>query len=210
MKGLLLKDYYLFLKRGCSMFILLLISLAVPFLTAEYSIYGFYPIFIISTMPMTLISYDIKDKWDKYACAMPYSKKEIVLEKYLFGIILSGVAIALTLISQCVASGVRNDFNMGRIIEMGATLLALCLFSPSFTLPFFFKFGAEKGRIAYLVVIGFLCATVVGFSSFGEGVNANVNLSGYSYIILAVAVLAYIGSILLSIKFLENKNTLGE
>ena len=40
----------------------------------------------------------------------------------------------------------------------GALLIVMGVIGPAFLLPFVFKFGAEKGRIAFYVMIGLLCA----------------------------------------------------
>ena len=88
-----------------------------------------------------------------------------------------------------------SAFAAGDYFSMMAYIVAVSLASPAVLLPFVFRFGAEKGRIAYYVVIGVACAV----STFvaGRGSLAIAGVSGA--ILVAAAAALYAVSWLLSI-----------
>ena len=68
-------------------------------------------------------------------------------------------------------------------------------------MPFVFKFGSEKGRIAYYFVLALLFAVI----AFLIGMGFYEYLNGFSWLVIAAAVLLYLGSWRLSILFYEKR-----
>jgi energy-coupling factor transporter ATP-binding protein EcfA2 len=70
-------------------------------------------------LPITVIAYDERSKWDQLAAMMPYSKRELVFSKYLLGYIGVALFSIITLVLQ-VAVGLigKNGFST----EQGMTI----------------------------------------------------------------------------------------
>ena len=91
---------------------------------------------------------------------MPVTRTQYVSAKYLTGLILQGVVLVLTALAHglqlhLAGSLVRDAFWMDI-----AMLVVLAVAAPSLILPFIFRNGSEKGRLAYLIVFGTLFALV--------------------------------------------------
>lgn len=205
MKGLLLKDVYL-INKYCRAFILLIVVFV------SISIWGngnmffmFYPCLISGMIPMTLLTCDEREKWSEYAGTLPYTRTQIVSAKYIIGFSTTMSVIILIAIVQAIKMTIANTFVFNEYFALLMNLVSISLIVPAILLPFIFKFGAEKGRIIYYVVIGGTCG--IGFAL--ENINGNLFalLAEISPILVgfSVAVLLYVISWLLSIKFYKNR-----
>ena len=91
---------------------------------------------------------------------MPYSTASLVGSKYLIGILgVLGVSL-LSLLSEWLFCGF-----VLKAESFSATLLYACfvLLMLAVALPPMFRFGAEKGRLFYIVLIGAFVALAIGF-----------------------------------------------
>ena len=81
MKALILKDLYQ-LKAYCKSLLLLVcvFTLVIPF-SDENLFFCIYPVMMISMLPMTLLSYDERTKWNCYCAALPFRRSQIVTAK---------------------------------------------------------------------------------------------------------------------------------
>ena len=104
MIGLLLKDL-LNLKQQVKLFAVLLVIWAAIALISHNDSYfsGFVMIFSVM-IPITSMSYDEKDHWERFALTMPLTRRDIVMAKYLLAFVsgLAGmlVSAALTLANR--------------------------------------------------------------------------------------------------------------
>ena len=147
MKGLLLKDWYLTIKYMRSFLIIIAAFLVASVFNPENSFFMAYPCIMLAMTPTTLYSYDDREKWTVYAQAFPVSRAQYVTEKYLFGAICTAIYLALLTLMHLLSG--MEGLGDAVAITMSAGLLASAIM-----LPILFRFGAEKGRIAYLVFIG--------------------------------------------------------
>ena len=154
MKGLLLKDTYMTV-RLCRMFLLLdVVFLGVWMFGNGDLFFLTYPCLLTTMVPMTLISYDEREKWDVFAATLPYSRAQIVSCKYLIGLCLSVLILAVAAVGQIFR---RTPGGTAEFLTMLPVLLSACLLAPAVLYPFVFRFGAEKGRVVYYVVIAVVC-----------------------------------------------------
>ena len=77
--------------------------------------------------------------------------------KYLSCLVYVAVMFALSLLVQSLRI-TRAGGDMSELAVIMAMLLSIGLVGPSLMLPVIFRLGTEKGRMAYYVVIGALCA----------------------------------------------------
>ena len=88
---------------------------------------------------------------------MPYSARDVVLSKYLFGWIAVAVSAAATFVLQTILSVIWLSDVEGPSIPviLLSVCVAVCILD--ITLPMMFRFGVEKGRLVMFLIM-FLCA----------------------------------------------------
>lgn len=208
MKGLLLKDLYM-AKKYCRVnFVFVILCLAMSAFGVNSIFFMVYSMVFISVIPVSLISYDEKSRWNIYSEVFPWSRFQVVSAKYLMAIILVGGVWILTALAQIIRM-LRNPFLQWTNILMElSVLLVMGIFSSSIILPVIFKFGAEKGRIAYYAVIVVVCAASAAVSTAGVDLNIDLPLIWIKLIpaaILIAGICVFAGSWLLSMKFYEKR-----
>ena len=160
MKGLLLKDFYMAAKY-CRTYILIgVVFIAVSFAgsNSENMFFVFYPCLLCGMVPVNLLAYDERSRWLEYSGTLPYTKAQIVSGKYLIGIIVQEAMLLAVGLSQAVRMHLAGTFRLEEFALFMATIVAMATITASITLPFMFRWGVEKGRIAYYCMIGFVCA----------------------------------------------------
>lgn len=148
MKGLLLKDFYTLVKQLKIVLLFLVIMTVVPGINQSS-----FAMIYFAMMPITAMAYDERCKWDSLAAMMPYSAKDLMLSKYLLGYIGMGAACVLSIganfiikLFQHSSMTMEDALTILLIVCVGVILLAV-------NLPFIFRFGVEKGRIIFMVII---------------------------------------------------------
>lgn len=204
MKGLLIKDFYM-TARYCRAFLLIVaVFIAVSFFGDDNIFFIVYPVMIAGVIPMTLISYDERDKWTQYSGTLPYTRAQLVSSKYLIGLIFGSAAFVLSVAASVSRMLANGYFSLTELSVISAVLLVLGLIGPSLILPFAFKYGAEKGRIAFYIMIGIICAAGVLLS--GLGFNAVMPEGPWApAVTAAAAVLLYAASWRLSVAFYKKR-----
>ena len=150
MKGLLLKDWYLTVKYLRMLILISLLFAAMSVFSPENGFFRIYPAVMFAMIPVSLYSYDDREKWTVYAQAFPVSRAQYVTGKYLFGVLGMAALVALLTVLYLIsgAEGFVGAVTLSLVLGLG---------SASLMLPVLFRFGAEKGRIAYLIFIGVIC-----------------------------------------------------
>ncbi len=157
MKGLLLKDFYMTMKYCRSYFLIFAVFIVVSVAGDNNLFFVFYPCLLSGMIPVTLLGYDERSKWSQYCGTLPYTKAQIVSAKYFIGLFAQISVIVLSALAQAVRMNLHGTLDSRSYLMLMALLLILSCFSSSISLPFMFKFGVEKGRIAYYIMIGMVC-----------------------------------------------------
>lgn len=208
MKGLLLKDLYMVAKYCKAYLLIAVVFLAVSLMGSDNLFFIFYPCLLCGMIPVNLLAYDERSRWLQYCGTLPYTKGQIVSGKYLIGLIAQLVMLLVTGIAQGIRMHMNGSFETGAYISLILLVFALSAVASSICMPFVFKFGVEKGRIAYYVTVGLVCAAAVVLPAF---LNTDPGLSAASVSIAPVFVICmviYALSWLLSVEF-YNKRELG-
>lgn len=161
-----------------------------------------------SILPVSSIAYDERCKWDKIANTAPLSRKEIVMAKYLFAILLTVFSVAVCFVIYLFDSRMpmTEKLIMCYMLTMGGMLYQALL------LPVNIKFGAEKGRNIMLAIMFVPVLLVVAVSNTGlVDLPAVVlflenNEQLIPYIVTATVAVVYSVSVTLSVKIYENKD----
>lgn len=204
MQGLLLKDWYM-IKKYCRAYLLLtVIFTVVSFFGDDNLFLIFYPCLLCGVIPVNLIAYDENSRWTQYSESLPYTRAQIVSSKYLIGIFTQLAVMILTVIAQSVRMNMAGNFSLSELLMIALTMLSIAGLSSAICLPFIFKMGVEKGRTAYYVMIGIVCAGAVSASMvFGEQAEAQIDLPIAIIAVISVAIYAF--SWYLSILFYKKR-----
>ena len=163
MSGLLIKDFYTIVKQLRLVLIFLVIMVAIPGINQSA-----FAMIYFAMMPITVMAYDERCKWDSLAATMPYSSRNIVLSKYLLGYIGMGAVSLLSLAAHFVIKRIQHGTLT--MEEMLAVPLIACvaLTLLAINLPFIFWMGVEKGRIIFMLLIA---TTVFSMMMVGDQVK---------------------------------------
>ncbi len=168
MKGLLLKDVYQIL-RYCRAYLAMSVVFIIVSAFDGNAMFVLYPCVLGGMLPITLLAYDEKEKWEQYAGTLPVSRAQLVSVKYLLGFVIMAALAGLLLVAQGLRMAAGDAFSWQSLIDL-LCLLTVSLLAPAVVLPFVFRLGVEKGRMAYYVAIGVACGIIV-FSINGSGLQ---------------------------------------
>lgn len=208
MKGLLLKDWYMAMKHGKMLFLFMFMCLLFSVVGSHNTFFMVYSMVFAGVLPVSLISYDEKSKWNLYSEIFPWSRAQVVSAKYLMAVILVGGMWLLSVLAQCIHVIRDPSSGWGGMFILLSILLVLGVFSSSIILPVIFKFGSEKGRIAYYAVIIVICGASAALSTIGTEMNFTIPLFWMQWLpllLIIVAICIFAGSWMLSIKLYEKR-----
>lgn len=156
MKGLLIKDFKL-LKGQKNFFMAIMAISIIMIITSPGTSFpiGFLG-FVGSLFSLSSISYDEFDNGNAFLFSLPITRKDYVLEKYIFGLISGMTSLLLGTVISLVAIGITKTGGFNEIFITAGSLFPTILLILSIMLPFILKFGGEKGRIAIIGVMGFI------------------------------------------------------
>ena len=181
MKALILKDTYVIFRQMKYFLVMILLFSALPsgFNNAFAVIYA-------AMLPYTALAYDERSKWEQMAAVMPYSTRDIVLGKYVFGWLCIGGAAVLSALLQAVLSLAVNRAFLPGVVAL-SVLGALCILA--ITLPLMFRFGVEKGRLAMFLIIFLVCGAAGAIANIAESVEQGTSFAfqGSVLVILLIA-----------------------
>ncbi len=195
MKGLLLKDWYM-MKKYCRYYLFVSIGFIIlSMMSSGDMFFVFYPCLLAGMIPVNLLGYDERSRWTEYVGTLPYTKTQIVSAKYLIGLFTQIALLTVICIAQGVKMGIEGTFVLKEFLLLMMLLLIMASVASSPTLPFVFKYGVEKGRAAYYVMIGVVCAgSFIATTIFKEGLQNEIQLNA----VLPTACLVGIGIYVLS------------
>ena len=163
MKALIIKDTYVIWRQMKYFLILILIFSALPS--------GFNNAFAViytSMLPYTALAYDERSKWDQLAAMMPYSTRDAVLSKYVFGwLCIGGAAVLSGLLQMALSLVVDRVFLPGVMVL--SVLGAVCILAIS--LPLMFRLGVERGRLGMFLIIFLVCGGAGAIASITESAS---------------------------------------
>lgn len=149
MKGLLYKDFLLLWKNCKSLLLiaLLYIGLSAFGYSGQRVLFIFLACLMVGSASTTLISVDERDKWNIYSDALPVSRGMYVSSKYI--LTLAGLTGLLALSGLVMLLG-EGSSSLGMLCVMWVMSFGI----PALMMPVMFWLGAEKGRIANMIVSG--------------------------------------------------------
>ena len=206
MKGLLLKDWYM-MKKYCRYYLFCAVGFTVlSVMSSGNMFFIFYPCLLCGMIPVNLIGYDERSRWMQYSGTMPYTKAQIVSGKYLIGLFSQLVILLLMGAAHAVKMTIAGDFVPGEFAVLMLLMLIVSTLSSSISLPFIFKLGVEKGRTAYYVMVGFVCAASFIVSNLFKGqLGTEIKPNLVLAILAVVGIGIYVFSWYMSIVFYKKR-----
>lgn len=199
MKALILKDFYVIGKQMKVFLLFILVMSAIP-----SSFNQVFAVMYAAILPYTAMAYDERSKWDQLSAMMPYSRREIVQSRYVFGWLCILAAAGLSALMQIVL----RIFLRWETMSLTVWLVAICcaVIILAISLPMMFFFGVEKGRLAMFLIIFLICGSAGTISSVFGSTSLPRIASVPLLVLPAAACLLSLVSIPLSIRFYSRKN----
>lgn len=152
MKGLIIKDF-LFMKTQFRILTLLFVFyLLIMVIGDATSIFSMLSCILIPLMAASCASYDDSVNWNRFACSLPVSRKQIVKSRYASLLILLIAFELFALIVTFVYATVKKTSTESTFLSIVVSF-AVSLLSTSALVPLLIKFGAEKARIIMMIFV---------------------------------------------------------
>lgn len=170
MKGLLLKDWYQ-VRTSMKAMCLTVAFVLVIWVFSTSNAYVFpvsYAAVFLGILPVNLLAYDHASGWTEYSFALPLSKELQVAEKYLIGLFCAAAAVVIgglfiTVIS--LRTGTTPDKD---VLSLLAGSVCAILLINGIMLPLYYRFGAEKARMLYMLMFAGMGAALGGGAVMDE------------------------------------------
>ena len=194
MKGLLLKDAYQawYYAKMVVVSAVVMMGVGVISMMNGANFFIVYAGFLLGMMPMTLLAYDQTSKFNEYSATLPATKEQLVGCKYivgLCGLVLAELFAAAALgVASLHWTAVDHALVVSTLVQVGMTTLL----NSAVLLPLNYRFGYEKAKYAFYLMVG-LVAALMGFgvSANEDGLARNLLPQGISSLgLLGIAVAA--------------------
>lgn len=206
MKGLLLKDLYMIRKYYKAYFVIAVAFIVISVVSEDNSFFVFYPFLLFGMIPVNLLGYDEGCHWMQYSGALPYTRAQIVSAKYCIGLGAQIAIFAAAGIAQAVRMHIGGAYPFKDYLALALTVLTVSTVTASVSLPFIFKLGFEKGRIAFFVMVGVACAGIVAATSTSKAdLLIEAKLNGILPLLGLIGIGLYALSWYFSIVFFEKR-----
>ena len=189
MKGLFKKDLLLLKSQIKYIVMIVVICLIMAYANSGFAYISSYLTFMGTGLVFNSFSYDMYHNEMAYLFALPISKKEYCIEKYIY-------AFTITFISWLIAFLITSatHINLETVIVQLAMLFSGFIYL-SITIPVVIRYGREKATIIVLMLVLLLFLAVAsGATSVGMLMS---NFSGfiligiYALIVLIALIISY-------------------
>ncbi len=195
MKGLILKDLFNLKKQGKVYILFIAFYSLIAFSTGDSSFLGVMIFIFCTLLPVTALSYDERAQWDKYGLTMPIDRKDMVISKYILGIICAIIGLVLMLIFSTILPS-DMEGNVSLLVSLfGASVILL-----SIVLPINFKFGVEKGRLLMMLIFFLPAAIIMALAKSNASIPVDKIIDIIPYALPIISVITLIISLGLSIR----------
>lgn len=209
MKALLIKDFFILKKQLNWILIILLFFSIFTFFQGEGMLLLTLG-FVFGTVQLSsLFAYDEMSRWDQFANCLPVKRKQIVLSKYIFALLLSIGILLIIFPIVFLLNSINGIIPLNELTAFFCFIVALSIIVNSISLPFYVKFGFQKGRIAMFGVV-FIPIFLIGFMK-----DKLANLIGQlpsvetfykiAYVLPFISFLLLIVSYVLAVSFYKKK-----
>lgn len=175
MKGLLLKDGYQTVSQMKTMYLTVAVVLVVWMFSTSDS-YAFpisYAAIFLGVLPVNLLGYDQNSGWVEYSLTLPVSKKVLVAEKYLVGLLCAAASVVIGGLFVVVLSLRKEAALDGTALFFVGNGVNTILLMNGISLPLMYRFGAEKARMIYILTFAGFGALIAGGGALVDEFQTN-------------------------------------
>lgn len=175
MKGLLLKDGYQTVSQMKTMYLTVAVVLIVWMFSTSDS-YAFpisYAAIFLGVLPVNLLGYDQNSGWVEYSLTLPVSKKVLVAEKYLVGLLCAAASVVIGGLFVVVLSLRKGAALDGTALFFVGNGVNTILLMNGISLPLMYRFGAEKARMIYILTFAGFGALIAGGGALVDEFQTN-------------------------------------
>lgn len=175
MKGLLLKDGYQSVSQMKTMYLTVAVVLVVWMFSTSDS-YAFpisYAAIFLGALPFNLLGYDQNSGWVEYSLTLPVSKKVLVAEKYLVGLLCAAASVVIGGLFVVVLSLRKGAALDGTALFFVGNGVNTILLMNGISLPLMYRFGEEKARMIYILTFAGFGALIAGGGALVDEFQTN-------------------------------------
>ena len=190
MLGLLYKDFYTAKKELMLTGFMALVFLLYNLVIGQKEMLG--PsigvlVSVGSMVPTYSIHYDKVNGWNKFVCASPISRTQVVLSKYISGM------FSVVLMNRLI---VVNNWAAGSPLSVWSYPLFLCLtwFIQAVMIPVCLKLGQNMVVVVFMLMVFLPIAILFGLNRLGIWTDAGIQ-SAFDFLQQNTMVLVTVGSI---------------
>ena len=171
MKGLILKDIFMIKNQMKNIIVILIMFGLLSIINNNSAFVMFLIPFYMVMVLITTFSYDELNHFDIYGNSLPFQRGQIVKAKYLLfhssNILLLVLGLGVALVGPLVSEKIAMSSVLSTLVGVifGVSLIISVL------IPFYYKYGAQKGRIM-------LFAVIIGISLLGGLLFQILKVSG--------------------------------
>lgn len=155
MKGLLLKDLLVMRSYLLLCFCILIALVTGMNLSGAADAQGFTVgccALVGGMMCPASFGYDSKSDWGSYVLTFPYTKRQIVFSKYLFGLLLIGVCAMIGVLINTVFAWTGIISFGTDSLSIALSIIGMTVIAIGIAMPFFYKYGVEKGQLVVITI----------------------------------------------------------
>ena len=171
MRGLFYKEARSLWQYGRSYILMVVIFFALSMANGTQSSSGvmwlLYPVFLLASLPASLLNADEKDGWMMYCDTLPVTRRQIVTVKYIACAVLAA-AVTLLAMAAAVLRGQTDPLYREQVVSMLPLMPMTGLAAPALMFPAMFKYGAVMGRTVFLAVVVLVGAGFAVLVTTGE------------------------------------------
>ena len=215
MKGLIIKDLCVIKNQMRSLLLILVFFVFISIINKDATFTLFLVPFYMIMILITTFSYDEFNKWECYCNSLPLSRKEIVKAKYLLFNATSLIVLVLGILASIIVPNfIENTTFESIYASIIGVAFGICLVI-SLLIPFYYKFGSQKGRIMLFLTITIL-ALIIGIITSLDIFNNvelmniinslnNLSLVMFTLLLIIVTVIIMTISYYISVRIYNNK-----
>lgn len=172
MKGLLLKEFYVWLKNR-SWYMLLMLVYGVLFMVTGSS-RSFFFVYIILMSLSRAFADDETSNWKNYSLALPYTPAQIVSARYLFLLAEIVISLIITTVSVTISFYGSEEFGFVKyfpyltdnwiIISNMTVIITVLLLGFAFAMPLNYKFTGTARNVISIIPIMISVITIISIS----------------------------------------------
>nr|WP_317283603.1 ABC-2 transporter permease [uncultured Sellimonas sp.] len=154
MKGFMVKEWCLLKEFRKLMAIIIFVSVILTFSGSDVSFVVGYIVVLMAMVAGMSIAYDEANGGMTFLMTLPATRKQYVISKYVFGLVLFFFSCLYAVILQVFYYMVYpSRLDMKFTLTLVSAMILIGIISISVSIPVELKFGGEKGRIIFIILV---------------------------------------------------------